>query len=154
MKQVLVRILGYGLAAFVFHLVSFQTSAGTFRFELPFFLAVLCAIREPRPWVAGLTILIPSIIFDLLDGHYSSTLSHLITFVLIRRLKYIVSFERFPLSLGLGCLMVVFDRILYGLLVGLKMGAMTDQAFRSVIDPAHFLTVIVIQLFLFRSHSR
>lgn len=128
------RIGLWTLAAFFCHLAAAQTSAGLVRFELPFFLAVFCAVREPV--LPGLTFLIPSLLFDAMDGWFASSLSHVIVFILIRRTKYFMDFTRLPGSLLVGAAALLIDRILFGCLAGFQSagpiflpGAVLDLAY-------------------------
>lgn len=115
---------------------------GLVRFEVPFFLAFLCAVREPK--FAELTFFLPSLLFDMMDGQFSSTLSHLIVFILIKRLKFIMDFSRLPGSLVLGCLMAALDRVFYGLLLGFQIQNGEGIIFKAILDPAYGLTVLCL----------
>lgn len=147
MRKSLALLTGLACAAFLFHLASASTPYGAIRFELPFFLACLYAVRGmPRPWMAGCMFFIPALMYDFLDNDFSGSLSHLILFVLIRRLKLLINFERFPSSVFLGAVMAALDRLIYGLLAGFKMGLYPDlhRLAETVCDPAYGLTVLLL----------
>ena len=102
----------------------------------------IVAVFGDRPWISGLTFFLPSILFDLLDGNFAGTLSHLVAYILIRRLKLLLNFNRIPACIFWGLILAFLDRAVYGTLVGLKAGAGTGWVLRSIIDPAYFLTVL------------
>ena len=145
-----IRLFGWTCAAFVFHLLSFATPYGPLRFELPFYLAYIVAVFGDRPWISGLTFFLPSILFDLLDGNFAGTLSHLVAYILIRRLKLLLNFNRIPACIFWGLILAFLDRAVYGTLVGLKAGAGTGWVLRSIIDPAYFLTVLFLPIGIIR----
>lgn len=146
MKRVLIRLTGLTAAAFVIHMISWSTSSGMIRFELPFFLMVLAAVREPKPWTGGLLFFIPAVLYDLLDDQFAGTLSHVMMFALIRRFKRVAGFDRFPISILLGFVAAGVDRLIYGCLVGYKLGAGLEISYKIILDPAYFLTVLFLPL--------
>ena len=145
-----IQMLGWTCGAFIFHLISFSTPYGQVRFELPFYLVYITAVCGIRPWISGLTFFLPSILFDFLDGQNAGALSHLVVYILIRRLKLVLNFNRIPACIFWGLLMAIFDRALYGFLIGLKTGVGYEWVMRSLIDPAYFLTVLFLPIGIVR----
>lgn len=138
------RVCFWTAAAFVFHVAQVSTAWGTIRFELPFFLAIRnAALPVPMP---GLTFFLPSLLFDVMDGHFTATLTHLVVFLLARRLKSVIDFGRLPTCWVLGCLLVLLDRWLFGMLMELRVPAPGGWFWRMVLDPSYLLTVICLPL--------
>ncbi len=146
MTAFLWRLVGLTAAAFMIHMISLSTSLGMIRFELPFFLAVLAAVREPNPWKSGFIFFVPSVLYDFLDNQFAGTLSHVILFILIRRFKRVVSLDRFPMSILLCVVMAGIDRLIYGFLVATQLGAGMEITYKLFLDPAYLLTILFLPL--------
>ncbi len=153
MSRALVKLILWTLAAFLFHVCAVQTPLGSLRFEWPFFLACVYAIKETRMELAGLLFFAPSLMFDCLDNQFAGSLSHVLLFIVIRRIRFFVDFIHWPGGLLLGLVMAALDRVIFGLLAGFQMGLGTEYALKAVLDPSYLLTVLVLPLGLGRSRG-
>lgn len=151
--KMLIHIFLLLFAAFLCHLASWTTSFGAIRFELPFFLAYFFAIRDPSKGLNALVFFVSAVFFDVLDAQFAGCLAHLLLFFFIRRTRSIVNFTRFPANLLFGLALAALDRILYGFLVGFKLGVGLDLAFKSILDPAYALTVLFFPLVSSRARA-
>ena len=117
-------------------------------FEWPFVLAIVMARRESPKWAGPLTFLLPALCFDVLDNQFAGCLTHTLIFISIRRFKSVFDFSGFPANVLIGIGIAMLDRMLYGLLVGLKFGAGASLMFRSILDPSYVLTLLFLPVVL------
>ncbi len=143
-------LFAWTIAAAAFHFFSIQTSIGVVRIELAFFLAYRCALLETRPWEAAFTFVIPSLLFDALDNQFAGTPSHVLVFLLVRRLKGFSDLSRLPASALSALIFAAVDRLLFGALIGFRIGVGPDMMGSALLDPAYLLTALLLPFGLIR----
>jgi len=149
----MIRYLAAVLAAtalqVVFHLLSISTPSGVIRVEFSFLLAFLCAVsgrRAEHPWKSGFLFLIPALTGDLLDQRWGGSLAHVISFMAVRRVCGLVDVHSFPMSVVIGVILVLIDRLGFGIVLSLKSGMDMGVALKAVWDPSYYLTVALFPL--------
>ncbi|OGH56595.1 MAG: hypothetical protein A3G34_09330 [Candidatus Lindowbacteria bacterium RIFCSPLOWO2_12_FULL_62_27] len=146
--MVILKFLILSLAGVFFCVASVPTPIGAIRFEFPFFLVYLSAVRDRRPWQSGLTFFVPSVVFDFIDQQFASTFAHLLVFMALRRMNGLVHFDRVPNALFLGFIAAVVDRAFFGFFAGVKAGLGADLVWNAMLDPAYALTVAALYAWL------
>lgn len=139
-----IRIVILCVAAVGFHFFSMTTSSGIIRFEFPFFIAVIYALRDHSPFPSAIVFLFPSLLFDALDNQFAGTLAHAVMFVVVRRIAMITPANSPSAVAVLAVIAAVIDRLVFGLAVGIQMGSGSAYLWSSLLDFSCLLAVLLL----------